>query len=96
MTPEEAIEAFYINGGWTVRGLTDDVIRSLPISFLLRNINFGSDWPYLPQEIVRNERIALHEPCYTHYNTSDQFDHMDGPPPSIAKCVFCIHECTKL
>lgn len=89
MTPEEAIEAFYINGGWTVRGLTDDVIRSLPISFLLRNINFSLDWDRLPQEIIEDARIALEEPCLKHYNTSDQFDHIDGPPPSKANCWGC-------
>jgi hypothetical protein len=89
MSPDEVIEAFYDKGGWTVRGLTDEVIRSLPISFLLRNINFSIDWNYLPQEIIEDARVAQQEPCLEHYNTSDSESHIDGPPPSKANCLYC-------
>jgi hypothetical protein len=86
MSPDEAIEAFYASGNDCLRGLPDDVVRSLPISFLLRNIN-SWNWNYLPQEIKEDPRFAHLEPCLEHYNKGKI--HIDGPAPSKAKCYVC-------
>jgi hypothetical protein len=82
MSPEETIEAFYVNGERTVRGLTDKVLRSLPISFFLRNIYLSFYWNYLLQEIIEDTMVAQKKHSLDRFNNSYSLIHIDGPPPS--------------
>ena len=77
----------------TFKGIPNHLIKCFPPNFLMRHVkpeDLQSIWFLLPESTRNNKSLQMMLPCYEHYlNNLDDYTHIDGPPPTRAKCSVC-------
>lgn len=69
-------------------------IKILPREYLLRLrvYEIESIWEHLPEKYKKDREIQLRRSCMEHWNRAEDFDQIDGPPPSKLNCLDCRRE----
>ena len=73
---------------------TTEELKALSVEFLAEHISpytLLNIWSRLPIEYKNNFYLQTQLPCFIHYNRPDQVTHIDGPPPSQARCRDCLY-----